>query len=231
MKGPDQDQITAAIRRWVTATGRIPYASEWGSSDLPTSGTVRRRFGSVAEAVRAAGFQPRATGTGQRNYKPRDEHCAACGHQKRRKDGRLCPRCYYTKTTLEQAPCVTCGQKTKNARKTGRCRACARAAKIWDEPAILAAISREGAKHGGELAQTDWPKADGNTPSLGTIRARFGSWTAARDRAGVSPRSRLTPNGRRQRFEANRQMVTGAPRPFIEPFGPIAVKRGAMRVG
>jgi hypothetical protein len=57
------EQIVAAIRRWAAEHGgRPPTYEQWEQGDprsrRPTSLTVRNRFGSWAEGIRAAGYSP-----------------------------------------------------------------------------------------------------------------------------------------------------------------------------
>lgn len=75
MKKPswDEESILEAIRRWVKEVGEVPAAGDWEDrerhpchphwlrhrGEFPTRPTVTRLCGSWAEAVEAAGFQPR----------------------------------------------------------------------------------------------------------------------------------------------------------------------------
>lgn len=55
----DRDEaVLAAVRRFVEVTGSRPNQDSWAAAGLrPSERTVRRRFGSVAAALAAAGLQ------------------------------------------------------------------------------------------------------------------------------------------------------------------------------
>lgn len=56
-------QIISAIRKWVKEHGEVPYYSDWNYPNgrgVPSAASLARRFGSFSEAIRAAGFEPRA---------------------------------------------------------------------------------------------------------------------------------------------------------------------------
>ena len=54
-------RVVRALRLWVLEHGTLPTQTEWRASspEYPNWGTVRDRFGSWNEGIRAAGFKPR----------------------------------------------------------------------------------------------------------------------------------------------------------------------------
>jgi hypothetical protein len=75
-----RSQMVAAIQRWVVVHGELPSVADWEpsrarragehwraarfeSGDWPSVSMLRREFGTLSEAIRAAGFRPRAAPT------------------------------------------------------------------------------------------------------------------------------------------------------------------------
>jgi hypothetical protein len=110
--------------------------------------------------------------------------------------------------TLYTGSCVDCGKETYNGNATPpeRCSSCAnRARAIWDKESIADLIQAWVEMYGAPPAATDWnpnlarkyglPEraerfyADGCWPVISTVLDVFGSWNAALEAAGFTPRS------------------------------------------
>jgi hypothetical protein len=75
------------------------------------------------------------------------------------------------------------------ARGRGEKRASTRDANVrWTHDSILVAISHWQAEHGRPPLLEEWRRGDGSHPSTTTVQRRFGSWNAAIEAAGFTPR-------------------------------------------
>lgn len=92
-------------------------------------------------------------------------------------------------------PCADCGEPTSGHSYT-RCAACAgRLRQRWSKETIVAAIQTYAKEFGKVPSVPDFAICDRSRfPTPRTVQVVFGSWSAAIEAAGFTPRTRNSPN-------------------------------------
>lgn len=66
----------------------------------------------------------------------------------------------------------------------------------WSSDRIIASLQREARSLGRPPTYSEWCERRARRPSMGPIRAQFGTWNAAPEAAGLTPRAAIFPTKR-----------------------------------
>jgi hypothetical protein len=196
-----REDVIAAIRAHMTRHEQPPLSQDWHHSSFelgaahPTQETVRRLFGSFANAVVAAGFEPRSKWTrGQALHAIRDyvaEHGSVPSSEVW-KDSSYEPGSRPSAATISRlfgswkgaiiaAGLVPAPRRRPRHRNRNR---------KWTQETVAEAIRSWAAEHERPPRSTDWRHAadasapGGAHPNYKAGRLLFGSWPAAVEAAG-----------------------------------------------
>jgi hypothetical protein len=178
-----------ALRAWVLEHERLPSVADWrhASCDRPSAATVRRLFGSWTAAFDAAGLQPRVQH--RRRRWDRDSIIALL-----REDARRLQR---PPTAREWTAAPDRPAETTVRHHLGSWSTALRAANLpaptrhdWTREDVLAQFASWASIHGRAPTAKDWQTAAAQHPSNSAVTRLFGSWSAAVQAAGLTPRKR-----------------------------------------
>jgi hypothetical protein len=177
----DRERIVEAIKAFAAEHGRPPMSTDWkrASADHPGVGSVVGHFGSFAAGLAAAGYVSRRTSW------DRDQIVAAINSHLSEHGELPTPKDWRERDPAGARPAIhNVHQQFGNWGNALEAAGHTHAVERWDRRAMLAALRDLGRELKRRPTQRDLqPKRPGR-PGLNSVKAEFGSFTAALEVAG-----------------------------------------------
>ena len=186
-----RSEILGSIRAFADEHGRPPRQTEWrrGRRAHPTDWFVVREFGSWQRAVAAAGYVPappqHRTWTDEQVFDAIRSWCRRRGDSPRDVD--------WLRASVEHPSTSLIRNRFGNfvnARRLARVPPPRKQYRKepWTREEIRDVLHAWVAEHGMVPSSPEWERGEDGRPNSRTLRLRFGSWAAALEACGLTPR-------------------------------------------